>query len=82
MWAASYFSNFVNGPLTNAAAAAAVGHPINLPSLDFVPLAAHTLGMFGLGGLHVTQRVRRKYLKFAASSEQSQLNPETPHKST
>jgi hypothetical protein len=39
---AGYFWNFVGGPLTNAAAAA-VGHPLNLPSLDLGPLATLTL---------------------------------------
>jgi hypothetical protein len=53
---AGYFWNFVGGPLTNAAAAA-VGHPLNLPSLDLGPLATLTLGMLGLGGLHVAERV-------------------------
>jgi len=43
-------------PLTNAMAAA-VGHPLNLPSLDIGPLATLTLGMLGLGGLHVAERV-------------------------
>ncbi len=37
---------------------AAVGHPLNLPSLDLGPLAALTLGMLGLGGLHVAERVK------------------------
>ena len=31
--------------------AATVGHPLNLRSLDFGPLATLTLGMLGLGGL-------------------------------
>jgi hypothetical protein len=53
---AGYFWNFVGGPLTNAVAAA-FGHPLNLPSLDIGPLATLTLGMLGLGGLHVAERV-------------------------
>ena len=53
---AGYAWNFVGGPLTNAVAAA-LGHPLNLPSLDIGPLATLTLGMLGLGGLHVAERV-------------------------
>ena len=53
---AGYAWNFVGGPLTNAMAAA-VEHPLNLPSLDIGPLATLTLGMLGLGGLHVAERV-------------------------
>lgn len=56
MCVAGYFWNFVGGPLTNAVAAAA-GQPLNLPPLDLGPLATVTLGMLGLGGLHVAERV-------------------------
>ena len=52
-----YFWNFVGDPLTNAVAIA-VGHPLNLPHLDIGPLATLTLGMLGLGGLHVAERVK------------------------
>jgi len=46
----------VGGPLTNAVAAA-LDHPLDLPALDIGPLATLTLGMLGLGGLHVAERV-------------------------
>lgn len=46
----------MGGPLTNAVAAS-FGHPLNLPLLDIGPLATLTLGMFGLGGLHVGEWV-------------------------
>jgi len=52
-----YFWNFVGQPLTNAISAA-FGHPLALPSLDIGPLATLTLGMLGLGGLHVAERVK------------------------
>jgi hypothetical protein len=54
---AGYFWNFVGDPLTNAIAVA-LGHPLSLPSLDIGPLATLTLGMLGLGGLHVAERVK------------------------
>lgn len=37
--------------------AATTEHQIDLPSLDLGPLATLTLGMLGLGGLHVAERV-------------------------
>jgi hypothetical protein len=52
-----YFWNFVAQPLVNAVAAAC-GHPLNLPPMDIGPLATLTLGMLGLGGLHVAERIK------------------------
>lgn len=52
-----YFWNFVGEPLTNAVSAMA-GHPLSLPPLDLGELSTLTLGMLGLGGLHVVERVK------------------------
>ena len=52
-----YFWNFVGDPLTNAVSAA-MGHPLSLPGLDLGPLSTLTLGMLGLGGLHVAERIK------------------------
>jgi len=52
-----YFWNFVGQPLTNAVAAG-IGHPLALPGLDIGPLATLTLGMLGLGGLHVAAQMK------------------------
>ena len=52
----AYAYNFVLQPLIIAGAAVA-GQKLALPSLDIGPLATLTLGMLGLGGLHVTERV-------------------------
>lgn len=54
---AGYAWNFVLQPLVNAGAAVA-GHPLHLPGLDIGPLATLTLGMLGLGGLHVAERIK------------------------
>ena len=54
---AGYAWNFVLQPLINAGAAIA-GHPVSLPGLDIGPLATLTLGMLGLGGLHVAERIK------------------------
>lgn len=54
---AGYAWNFVLQPLINAGAVIA-GHPVNLPGLDIGPLATLTLGMLGLGGLHVAERIK------------------------
>jgi hypothetical protein len=53
----AYGYNFVLQPLMTAAAAIS-GHPVVLPSLDIGPLATLTMGMLGLGGLHVAERVK------------------------
>ena len=54
---AGYAWNFVLQPLINAGATIA-GHPVSLPGLDIGPLATLTLGMLGLGGLHVAERIK------------------------
>lgn len=54
---AGYAWNFVLQPLINAGAAV-VGHPVSLPGLNIAPLATLTMGMLGLGSLHVYERVK------------------------
>lgn len=54
---AGYAWNFVLQPLTNAVSAAA-GHPLSLPPMDLSELSTLTLGMLGLGGLHVAERIK------------------------
>ena len=53
----AYAWNFVLQPLIIAIAAIA-GHPVQLPAIDIGPLATLTMGMLGLGGLHVAERVK------------------------
>lgn len=55
--ASAYAWNFVGQPLIVAFASIA-GHPVTLPQLNIEPLATLTLGMLGLGGLHVVERVK------------------------
>ena len=55
--ASAYFWNFVGQPLI-VAFALLFGHPVSLPQLDIGPLATLTMGMLGLGGLHVAERVK------------------------
>lgn len=57
----AYFWNFVGQPLITAFSAL-FGHPLNhgeIPSLDIGPLATLTMGMLGLGALHVTEVVKK-----------------------
>ena len=54
----SYAYNFVLQPLIVACAAIA-NHPVVLPSLDISALATLTFGMLGLGGLHVSERIKK-----------------------
>ncbi len=54
---AGYAYQFVLEPLIVAVAHLA-GHPIQLPSLDLGQLSTLTLGMLGLGTLHVTERIK------------------------
>ena len=54
---AAYAYNFVLEPLLSAISTLA-GHPVVLPNLDIGPLSTLTLGMLGLGGLHVVERVK------------------------
>lgn len=53
----AYGFNFVIQPLLIAASTLA-GHPVVLPVIDIGPLATLTLGMLGLGGLHVAERIK------------------------
>jgi len=53
----AYAWNFVLQPLIIAIATIA-GHPVQLPAIDIGPLATLTMGMLGLGGLHVAERVK------------------------
>lgn len=55
--AIGYGWHFVAQPLVVAMAQAA-GHPLELPPLDISELATLTLGMLGLGGLHVAERIK------------------------
>jgi hypothetical protein len=54
---AAYAFNFVLNPLLSAISTLA-GNPVVLPNLDIGPLSTLTLGMLGLGGLHVVERVK------------------------
>ena len=54
---AAYGYNFVL-QLLMVAAASLAGHPVTLPQLDIGSLSALTMGMLGLGGLHVAERVK------------------------
>jgi hypothetical protein len=53
----AYGYNFVIQPLMEAVATL-TGQHVVLPVLDIGPLATLTLGMLGLGGLHVAERVK------------------------
>lgn len=53
----AYAYNFVLQPLILAGAAIA-GRHLQLPELNIGPLATLTLGMLGLGGLHVAERMK------------------------
>lgn len=52
-----YFHNFVFQPLFQDVAQA-MGKTFVLHPLDIGPLATLTLGMLGLGGLHVAERIK------------------------
>lgn len=54
----AYFWNFVGQPLIIAGARVAGNVVLALPPIDIGPLATLTLGMLGLGGLHVTERIK------------------------
>jgi hypothetical protein len=54
---AGYGYQFVLQPLIVALAHLA-GHPIELPTLDLGQLSTLTLGMLGLGTLHVAERIK------------------------
>ena len=52
-----YAWNFVLQPLI-VAGATIFSHPVLLPQLDISQLSTLTLGMLGLGGLHVAERIK------------------------
>lgn len=54
---AGYAWNYVLEPLLNTGAIL-WGHPVVLPRLDMSELSTLTLGMLGLGGLHVAERIK------------------------
>lgn len=54
---AGYAWNFIGQEVVNAVATL-LGHPLNLPTLDISQLSELTLGMLGLGGLHVAERIK------------------------
>lgn len=54
---AAFAYSFVLQPLIVAAATIA-GHPVQLPALDLGQLSTLTLGMLGLGGLNVAERIK------------------------
>ena len=54
---AAYAYQFVLEPLL-VAGAALTGARLTLPALDIGPLATLTLGMLGLGTLHVAERIK------------------------
>ena len=54
---AGYAYQFVLQPLLVAATHIA-GHPVQLPELDLGQLSTLTLGMLGLGTLHVAERIK------------------------
>lgn len=51
-----YAYSFVLQPLMGAVATM-IGHAVTLPTLDISQLSALTVGMLGLGGLHVTEKL-------------------------
>jgi len=53
----AYAYNFVLQPLL-IAGCTMFWHPVGLPTLDIGPLSTLTLGMLGLGGLHVAERIK------------------------
>lgn len=52
-----YAWNFVLRPLLIAGTAIA-GHPVVLPEMDITQLSTITLGMLGLGVMHMTQQIK------------------------
>ena len=52
-----YAWNFVLQPIATATCLI-FSHPVVLPMLDIGPLSTLTLGMLGLGGLHVAERIK------------------------
>jgi hypothetical protein len=54
---AGYFWNYVLEPVLGAAAVF-LNHPVVLSKMDMSELSTLTLGMLGLGGLHVAERIK------------------------
>lgn len=51
---------FVNFPLqwTVNAVSTLMGHPVHIPPMDIGQLSTLTLGMLGLGGMHMIQQIK------------------------
>lgn len=54
---AGYAWNYVLEPIVTAGSIMS-GHPIALPKIDMGELGTLTIGMLGLGGLHVAERIK------------------------
>lgn len=54
---AGYFWNYVLEPVLSAAAVF-MSHPVVLSKMDMSELSTLTLGMLGLGSLHVAERIK------------------------
>jgi len=54
----AFLYNFVLEPMMEAGAVMVTGHALPFPVLSIEPLSALTLGMLGLGGLHVAERIK------------------------
>jgi hypothetical protein len=52
-----YFVNFPLQWIVNVVSSA-IGHPLHIPPMDMGQLSTLTLGMLGLGGLHVAERIK------------------------
>jgi Holin of 3TMs, for gene-transfer release len=52
-----YFWNFVAEPLTSVISLA-MGHPLAISPMDMSQLSTLTIGMLGLGGLHVAAQMK------------------------
>lgn len=55
---AAYAYNFFLQPLMEAGAVMVTGHALPFPVLAMEPLSALTMGMLGLGALHVAERIK------------------------
>lgn len=56
---AGYACHFVARPIVDAISIS-LGHPIIMPELDMGSLSTLTLGMLGLGSLHVAEKIKAK----------------------
>jgi len=57
VYVCGYFVNYVLTWGVNTAGAF-MGHPVHIPYMDMSELGTLTLGMLGLGGLHVAERIK------------------------